>query len=985
MADHRFLPEDAPEGGGGRPGQVAFTVVVLVVMFAVLITDRVGTDSVMLTALTAFYISAIIDVKEALAGFSSQGLLTVLALFVVAEGLNKTGALNWYVARLLGRPRTASGAQLRVMVPVAALSGFVNDTPLVTVTLPVVVQWARKINLPARFLLVPLSFAALLGGVCTLIGTSTNLVVAGLLQENYPDDPQLQNMGLFELGRYGVPVAFLGIAYVILATPLLLARGQQHQTNMHFDTEDLLLGARLTQWSPAAGRTIQRSGLRDTGGIYLVRVKRQATGNLHHAVGPEFVLQVGDILYFTGLVESFGDFCAEHGLEVVTNEVQDPDTPVTTEESRETEPLLLREEAAPARIGTTLDSLLRASPPERMRAVYRVQDAIRGEDFQSPAWSEEVRVVVTMDQDDLVVIAIDCPDRSGLLLDVSKCLARLQLEHRHTEAAVRHYRSLSIWRCESSNHSDEFLSEIWSVVQALLTKDTGVEAVKQRGLRVIRARVLKGRLVGSEAAHVDFRKTYKAAIVAVQRDGKSLTEPYTMMFAEGDILILQAADDSPLLQSPPEDFYDEVTPENMTGHRRSSLTARLFGPLRSGTNDSPHPEPGNENLDSAEMGQVEESEEEKEAAWRDLRVMTTDDAYGGLASREFLTAMKVESSQLVGKTVAQAGIDKLPDLFLVSVERPVAIPDIGTEISSYAAVALSEPLEAGDVLWFSGTAASVGDLRKIPGLVSYESEEVNKLNEKIYNRRLVEAVVARRGPLVGKTVKEVRFRTQYGAAVIAVQREGQRVHEHPGNVKLHAGDVLLCEAGPSFASNKVQHDRSFALVAEVEDSAPPRLRMLIPAIVITAGAYGCFMAKLSSLWGCAMVAGILMVMLGIMSESEARNAIQWEIFLTIASAYGIGSALVNSGVAAAVASFLVKVGNAIGLGDAGLLGAVYLSTVLISQLVANNAAAALIFPIAMGAAESTGTDLKLMSYTIMLAASAAFMTPLDREEGRASK
>jgi di/tricarboxylate transporter len=141
-------------------------------MFGVLILDKVGTDSVMLTALMCFYISGIISIEETLKGFNSQGLLTVLVLFVVAEGLNKTGALNWYVGKLFGRPTTLTGAQLRVMIPITALSGFINDTPLVTIALPIVIQWAKQINVSTRFLLMPLSFAALLGGVSDIIDST---------------------------------------------------------------------------------------------------------------------------------------------------------------------------------------------------------------------------------------------------------------------------------------------------------------------------------------------------------------------------------------------------------------------------------------------------------------------------------------------------------------------------------------------------------------------------------------------------------------------------------------------------------------------------------------------------------------------------------------------------------------------------------------------------------------------------------------------
>jgi di/tricarboxylate transporter len=232
----------------------------------------------------------------------------------------------------------------------------------------------------------------------------------------------------------------------------------------------------------------------------------------------------------------------------------------------------------------------------------------------------------------------------------------------------------------------------------------------------------------------------------------------------------------------------------------------------------------------------------------------------------------------------------------------------------FATIAPDSNLKEGDVLWFAGSASSVGDLRKIPGLISYESEEVEKINETVHDRRLVEAVIARRGPLVGKTVKEVRFRTRYGAAVISVHREGKRIHDHPGKIKLQAGDVLLLEAGPTFIRGNISNDKSFALLAEVEDSAPPRLSMLIPALVITVAMLAVFTAGVASLLVCALVASILMVAIGILSEQEARDAVNWEVFITIAAAFGIGTALVNSGVAGGLANFLVDVGEAVGIG-----------------------------------------------------------------------
>lgn len=405
-------------------------------------TQIVGADHVMVIVLTLFMASQIISIEEGLAGFANDGLVSVLVLFVIAEGISKTGALDWYMGKLLGRPKSTVSAQTRLMVPIAFVSAFLNNTPVVSVMIPIVQRWAAAINVSPQQLLVPLSYASILGGTCTLIGTSTNLVVKGLMDDRYPGGKY--TIGLFDLGMYGVPVLFIGLTYILLASPCLLPGGTRKSNGsspLDSKNDDLLLGARLTQWSPAAGRSVKRSGLRDTGGIYLVSVHRYATGNVHRAVGQDFVLNVGDILYFTGLVEGFGEFCDEHGLEVITNEIessihppqsnlsfnvsekvvpveadildesdgscsevngqnnddevqethpdltipngdQDSQMSTITGPTRTTRhrhrPMATIEEGVPCEIGVTKESLLQADDAERLRSITRMTDMIRG-------------------------------------------------------------------------------------------------------------------------------------------------------------------------------------------------------------------------------------------------------------------------------------------------------------------------------------------------------------------------------------------------------------------------------------------------------------------------------------------------------------------------------------------------------------------------------------------------------------------------------
>mmetsp|Transcript_25509 Transcript_25509/g.54881 ORF Transcript_25509/g.54881 Transcript_25509/m.54881 type:complete len:1149 (+) Transcript_25509:308-3754(+) len=1085
FTDHRRLQEEesAPQG---ETWEMVYVGAVLFFMFAALLSDRIGADLVMLAALTACMAANIVTVSEGVSGFSNEGVLTVLVLFVVAAGIQLTGGLDWYMAKLLGRPVNIAGAQLRLMIPIAIISAFLNNTPVVVIMIPICQKWGKNTGISPSQLLVPLSFASILGGTCTLIGTSTNLVVAGLLKEAYPDDPNMQ-VGLFDLGEFGVPVALIGMSYIIIASPYLLPGGKRKGASTLPEDDDgtILLGARLTKWSPAAGRTVKRSGLRDTGGVYLVSVYRARSGNIHRAVGQEFVLNVDDILYFTGMVKEFSQFCSDNALEVITNEVDikkrtvehndtgnnamdlqgDPEEErqkvvkfastvrIPGEEFEDDNNEVDDIEMPPSTISTkSARPSFFSVEAEKSQAINRLTDMIRGynpseplpEEFESAPresrLSGPAKVVVAVDAQDLedvVLVGINANDRPGLLLEISRGLHTLGLQLHHTEASVIKSRSVSIWRCaliDEGGHPDA--SEMQAVLSSLLENEGGAGATKSRGLLVIRTMVTdQSRLLSKTLEDVNFRETYKAAFIAVQRNSRSsstkkdkseLDDLTGACFAAGDILVLQADDDSPLLVRPPPDFYAKS--ETHAGYKTFFNKAKSVGGLK--LSSSSNNLKGENPEDAGDDISVGSNDTQTMEAWRDLRVLF----YGkegrnleedsGNSSREFLAAVEVcKKSEHISKTVAQAGLDRQAGLMLVGVERPFSgrqsmrvsfarlsvMPgpmsplgsgrasingsvNDGSEMVSITqdnmpTASIPVPpeghLKEGDILWFAGPATAIADLRKIPGLVSLEDEELKKIDEKVHDRRLVQAVVARKGPLVGKTAAEAGFRTRYGAAVIAVHRDGTRVQDHPGNIKLQSGDVLLLEAGPTFISRNTDNQQSFALISEVKDSKPPRLALLIPALVLVLSmliivAIGPALfpdQNMASLLVCGLVVAFIMVCLGILSQQECRDAVNWEVYVTIACAFGIGKAMENSGLASLIADGLVKVGYALGIGYAGLYGAVYLATFLISNIVTNNAAAALMFPIAIDAAEQTGADPLLMSYNIMLAASASFMSP----------
>jgi di/tricarboxylate transporter len=293
-------------------------------ILALLVLTQIATDIVMLGGLTLLLLSGVLTTSEALSGFSNEGMMTVAVLYVVVAGLRDTGAMTWFAQRVFGRPRTVAGAQFRLMAPVAVLSAFMNNTPLVAAIVPAVTDWAKKLQIPVSKLLMPLSFATILGGLCTLIGTSTNVIVAGLMRESVAAGEIDRSLDFFTLSWVGVPCAVAGIAYMLVVSRWLLPI-RQPALRIDDDPRSYTVEMRVDPGGPIDGKTIEEAGLRQLVGMYLAEVDRD--GEVSVAVGPQMRLRGGDQLVFVGVVDSVVELQRIRGLSPATNQVFKLDGP----------------------------------------------------------------------------------------------------------------------------------------------------------------------------------------------------------------------------------------------------------------------------------------------------------------------------------------------------------------------------------------------------------------------------------------------------------------------------------------------------------------------------------------------------------------------------------------------------------------------------------------------------------------------------------
>jgi di/tricarboxylate transporter len=333
------------------------------------------------------------------------------------------------------------------------------------------------------------------------------------------------------------------------------------------------------------------------------------------------------------------------------------------------------------------------------------------------------------------------------------------------------------------------------------------------------------------------------------------------------------------------------------------------------------------------------------------------------AGRNFTVSMRVaDGGNVGGVSVSEAGLRSLKGVFLVEIQR---------NGRSIAPVAPDERLQAGDLLTFVGRVDDVVDLQRMPGLQSAEARQIGGLAGTVH--AFYEVVVGSGADLAGQTLKQLDFRARYDAAVIAIHRAGHRIETKLGDVPLRLGDTLLVLADPSFRQR--WRDRpDFAVIAPLSGISPrqPRRAWLVAAVGI-----GFVIATGSGyvpILQASLAAAIVVVGTGTLTVRQARDAVDLNIIVLIASAFGLGAAVSSSGLAQVLANGLVTAMSP--LGSIGALAAIMIGTIVLTELVSHNAAAALMFPIGLATAVTIGADPRPFVMAILLGASLSFLTPL---------
>lgn len=291
--------------------EMIVVLILIAAMLAGLIFEVARPDMVIFSVLVILLLTDILTVDEALSGFSNEGMLTVALLFIVAGAVQKSGLIDQMMAKWLENSRTQTGTMLRFFVPTSAFSAFLNNTPIVVTFTPIIKNWCEKHGIAPSKFLIPLSYATILGGTITLMGTSTNLVVHGLLL-----DFGMEGFSLFTLAVVGVPAAVVGLIYLFTIGYKLLPDNKGFSQQIKEDSKEYIAEMQVTPDFDHLDKSVKDAGLRDLKGLYLIEIIRDT--ERISPVRSTTVIQNDDRLIFTGLISTIADLQRKKGLRLET-------------------------------------------------------------------------------------------------------------------------------------------------------------------------------------------------------------------------------------------------------------------------------------------------------------------------------------------------------------------------------------------------------------------------------------------------------------------------------------------------------------------------------------------------------------------------------------------------------------------------------------------------------------------------------------------
>lgn len=291
--------------------EIGFVLIVIVMMMFGLAFEWARPDILVFVTLSIFLLTNVITIEDALKGFSNEGMLTIALLFIIAGAIQKSGIAERSIIRLLNRQKGSRWTFAKVLAPIAAFSAFLNNTPIVVALTPILRKWCEEKGISPSKILIPLSYATILGGTITIMGTSTNLVVHGLLK-----DAGFEGYSFFELAYVGIPITLIGLIYIVTIGMKILPDNKVVSDTLKEQAKEYLSEVIVTKDFPKHNQTVAQIGLRNLKGLFLVEVIRGE--EKISPVKSKTKIQIGDRLIFTGLISTIAELQSMKGLQLET-------------------------------------------------------------------------------------------------------------------------------------------------------------------------------------------------------------------------------------------------------------------------------------------------------------------------------------------------------------------------------------------------------------------------------------------------------------------------------------------------------------------------------------------------------------------------------------------------------------------------------------------------------------------------------------------